>query len=73
MCFYIFPGKKITTEIRPCIGRQIKVIEIQKILFSSGHANVVGLLIKYHANIELKDKKGWSPLHEAAFNGNRLL
>jgi ankyrin repeat protein len=34
----------------------------------SGKVTVVELLLEYGANPDVRDKLGWTPLHEAAFN-----
>lgn len=47
----------------------VKVNDVFCCLLHKGHLDVVALLINHGAEVTCKDKKGYTPLHAAASNG----
>lgn len=47
----------------------IKVNNVFCCFVSTGHLDVVALLVNHGAEVTCKDKKGYTPLHAAASNG----
>lgn len=47
----------------------IKVKDVFCCFVSTGHLDVVALLVNHGAEVTCKDKKGYTPLHAAASNG----